>query len=162
MKRDRIDTLRGKQLPVTKKAQILALYQSGVTDVEVIARLTGAQPSYVGSVLKGAGLLDHYFDLYTSTAYPMNTYSQWFAGKLGYRNEETARKGVALIEERYRQFQQARDRTGQHHAMLMALTMFNRARWRGKRAEAAYFRQWLEQVMNEREEIEELSASDKG
>jgi len=35
------------------------------------------------------------------------------------------------------------DCAGQHHALSLALTMFNRARWTGKAREAAVFRAWL-------------------
>lgn len=133
----------------SKKEQILSLYRSGVTDIETLARLTDSRPSYVGSVLKAAGLLDSYFDLYTSTAYPMNAYSRWFSGQLGYRDLETARRSVALIDERYRHFEELGDRSGQHHAMLMALTMYNRARWKGKLLESEPFRQWLLEKLQE-------------
>jgi hypothetical protein len=51
----------------SKKDMILSLYNSGTTEVEAIAAVSGAKPSYVGSVLHQAGLIDNYFDLYTST-----------------------------------------------------------------------------------------------
>jgi hypothetical protein len=94
-------------------------------------------------VLHEADLREDYFDLYTSTAHPMNVYSKFFARKLGFKDVETARAGVGLIDRLYRQFALARDRAGQHHALLMALTMFNRARWSEKPAEAEVYRQWL-------------------
>ena len=127
----------------TTKEQILGLYLSGIRDVEDLAMLTATRPSYVGSVLQGADLREDYFDLYTSTAHPMNVYSKFFAGKLGFKDVETARAGVAHIDWLYRQFELARDRAGQHHALLMALTMFDRARWTDKAAEAEVYRQWL-------------------
>ena len=64
---------------VTKKNQILALYLSGITDIEDLATMTNARPSYVGTILQQAGFLHGYFDLYTSTAQPMNVYSKLFA-----------------------------------------------------------------------------------
>src|SRR5205085_3110321 len=94
-------------------------------------------------------LLPGYFDLYTSTANPMNLYSKFFANKLGYKDEETARHSVELIDHYYRQFRLAGDRAGQHHALLMALTMFDRARWTNKAHEAEIFRQWLAERLNE-------------
>lgn len=127
----------------TAKDQILALYLNGIREVEDLAMLTGARPSYVGSVLQEAGFREDYFDLYTSTSHPMNVYSKFFAGKLGFKDVETARRSVALIDRRYQQFALAGDRAGQHHALLMALTMFNRARWTGKRDEAEVYRRWL-------------------
>ena len=50
---------------------------------------------------------------------------------------------MAVIDELHHQFDLAHDRAGQHHALLMALTMFNRARWTGKHDEADVYRQWL-------------------
>jgi hypothetical protein len=94
-------------------------------------------------------LISSYFDLYTSTAHPMNVYSKFFAGKLGFKDEETARESVELIKHLYEQFELAGDRAGQHHALAMALTMFDRARWTGKGREAEVFRGWLLERLNE-------------
>ena len=58
--------------------------------VEDLALITGARPSYVGSVLQEAGEKTSYFDLYTSTAHPMNVYSKFFANKLGFKDEAKA------------------------------------------------------------------------
>lgn len=127
----------------TKKQQIIALFLSGITDVEDLASMTDARASYVGTVLQDAGMLRGYFDLYTSTAHPMNVYTKFFAGKLGYKNEATARCSVAVLDRLYRKFATARDRAGQHHALSMALVMFDRARWTGRVREADIFRQWL-------------------
>jgi hypothetical protein len=128
---------------VTKKHQIIALYLSGITALEELATITGAQPSYVGAVLQQAGLIHGYFDLYTSTAHPMNVYSKRVTNKLGFKNEAAAHRSVAVLEELYQQFALTRDRAGQHHALSMALVMFDRARWIGKMPEADIFRQWL-------------------
>ena len=56
---------------------------------------------------------------------------------------EAARRSVELIDRMYRQFEVVADRAGQHHALLMALTMFDRARWTNKGQEAEMFRRWL-------------------
>jgi hypothetical protein len=128
---------------VTKKHQIMALYLAGITEIEDLATITGAQPSYVGAVLQQAGLIRGYFDLYTSTAHPMNVYSKFFTNKLGFKNEAAARRSVAVLEQMYQQFALTRDRAGQHHALSMALVMFDRARWIGKMREADIFRRWL-------------------
>jgi hypothetical protein len=128
---------------ITKKDQIISLFTSGVDSIEDISLMTNARPSYVASVLQSAGLMKGYFDLYTTTAHPMNVYSRFFAGRLGYKDEEAARESVALIDRLYRQFELAGDRAGEHHALLMALTMFNRARWTRKEREAEVFRRWL-------------------
>lgn len=125
------------------KEQILGLYLTGIRDIEDLAMLTRSRPSYVGTVLQEAGLREDYFDLYTSTAHPMNVYSKFFAGKLGFKDVATARESVALIDRLHRQFELAGDRAGQHHALLMALTMFNRARWTDKAEEAEVYRRWL-------------------
>ncbi|MBY0526468.1 MAG: hypothetical protein K2R98_23945 [Gemmataceae bacterium] len=132
-----------QEKPPSKKAQIIALYSSGISDVQDLAMITQSRPSYVASVLQSSKLRTSYFDLYTSTAQPMNVYSKFFAGELGFKDEETARKSVARLDHYYRQFALAADRAGQHHALVLALTMFNRARWINKGAEADIFRRWL-------------------
>lgn len=127
----------------SKKEMILSLFKDGTTEIETIAVLTGAKPSYVGSVLHKEGLIDNYFDLYTSTAYPMNVYSKYFRGKLGFKDVRTAQSGVRTLEQAYRYFSNAQDRAGQHHTLEMALTMLDRARWTGKLEEAEIYRRWL-------------------
>ena len=132
----------------SKKDMILALYNSGTKDIEAIATLTGAKPSYIGSVLHREGLIDNYFDLYTSTAYPMNVYSKYFLGKLGFKNIFVARQSVRNLEEVYGNFEEKQDRAGQHHALEMALVMLDRARWTGKLEEAEIYRRWLVSKLN--------------
>ena len=139
----------GRARRVSKKDQIIALYLTGMNEVEDLAIITGSRPSYVGSVLQESGLISSYFDLYTSTAHPMNVYSKFFANKLGFKDEETARSSVELINRLYEQFELAGDRAGQHHALAMALVMFDRARWTGKGREADIFRHWLLTRLNE-------------
>lgn len=133
----------GKNSVQSKKDLILSLYRKGTTEIETIAAISGAKPSYIGSVLQQAGLINNYFDLYTSTNYPMNVYSKHFRGKLGFKDIETARRSVRNLEQAFCFFEQHKDRAGQHHALEMALTMFNRARWTGKTEEAEIYRVWL-------------------
>jgi hypothetical protein len=148
---------------VSKKDQIISLFTSGIGSVEDLAMITRARPSYIASVLQAAGLMSGYFDLYTTTSHPMNVYSKFFAGKLGYRDETTARESVELIERYYRQFETAGDRAGQHHALMMAMTMFNRARWTRKPREAEIFRQWLQARLTEARLFEETEGQrDRG
>src|SRR5262249_12084986 len=123
--------------------QIISLFTSGMGSVEDLAMITGSRPSYIASVLQAAGVMSGYFGLYTTTSHPMNVYSRFFAGRLGYKDEATARQSVGLIHHYYHQFELAGDRAGQHHALMMAMTMFNRARWTRKWREAEIFRQWL-------------------
>jgi hypothetical protein len=132
-----------KEKRPTKKDQIRSLFLTGLGDVGDIAMITGCRPSYVSSVLQSEGLHHGYFDLYTSTTQSMNVYSKFFAGQLGFKDVEAARRSVELIDRTYRQFEVAADRAGQHHALLMALTMFDRARWTNKAQEAEVFRRWL-------------------
>ncbi|HYJ90689.1 MAG TPA: hypothetical protein VEV84_05225 [Pyrinomonadaceae bacterium] len=127
----------------SKKDMILSLFKSGVTEIETIAAVSGAKPSYVGSVLHKMGLVDNYFDLYTSTGYPMNVYSKHFRGKLGFRDVETAKRGVRTLENGYQYFSRIQDRAGQHHTLELGLTMLDRARWTAKLEEAEIYRQWL-------------------
>jgi hypothetical protein len=144
--------------PVSKKDQIIALFLSGMTEIEDLALVTNSRPSYVGSVLQEAELVKQYFDLYTSTSNPMNVYSKFFAGKLAFRDEAAAAESVGLIDRLHEQFELAGDRAGQHHALVMALTMFNRARWTGKAREAEVYRRWL---VDRLEEFR-LESSDQG
>jgi hypothetical protein len=135
--------LQQRERRTSKKDQIISLFTSGIVNIEELAMITGSRPSYVATVLQAAGLMSGYFDLYTTTAHPMNVYSRFFAGKLGYKDEAKARQSIELIDRYYHQFALAGDRAGQHHALMMAMTMFNRARWTGKAGEAEVFRQWL-------------------
>lgn len=135
--------LEEKETIQSKKASILSLYNSGTKEIEAIAAMSGAKPSYVGSVLQKEGLIDNYFDLYTSNAHPRNIYSKHFQGKLGFKDVFTARRGVENLERIYNQFADTQDRAGQHHALEMALTMLDRARWTGKLDEAEVYRRWL-------------------
>lgn len=73
----------------------------------------------------------------------MNIYDSLFAGRLGYRDVKTAERGVALIDRAYRELDELTDRAGQHHCMVAALTMCNRARFSGKLAEELVYRRWL-------------------
>ena len=143
----------------TKKTQIIALYLSGVKDLEELAAITQTRPSYVGSVLQQAGFLHSYFDLYTSVAHPMNVYSKQFANKLGFKNEAAASHSVGIIDRFYRQFSATGDRAGQHHALSMALVMFDRARWTGKVHEADIFRRWLIDHLAPDHAVEETRAA---
>jgi hypothetical protein len=140
---ENVTTSGEKQPRLTKKDQIIELFMSGMTNVQELAKVSNASLSYVGSVLQEAGLMTGYFDLYTTTANPMNVYSKLFINKLGFRNEEVARRSVEELDRAYRQFDETRDRAGQHHALEMGLVMFDRARWTGKRCEAEIFREWL-------------------
>lgn len=141
----------------SKKEMILSHFRQGTREIEKIAAISGASPSYVGSVLQKEGLIDNYFDLYTSTALPMNVYSKYFRGKLGFKDLETAKRGVQTLEQTYRYFSNAQDRAGQHHTLEMSLTMMNRARWTGKSEEAEIYRNWLISKLSQplTEQIEE-------
>jgi hypothetical protein len=127
----------------SKKEQITALFKAGIYDLNELAVITGARPSYVASVLQSADLLTGYFDLYTTSEQPMNVYSELFAKRLGYKDLEAARSSVELLDRYYQHFAADADRAGQHHALVLALTMFNRARWSNKPREANVFRRWL-------------------
>lgn len=131
-----------EKLP-TKKEQILQLYQDGIVDVAELAYLVDAQSSYVANVLSNAGLLKGYFDLYTSTANEQNVYSRYFRNVLAFKDTEAARQSVEKIDRIYKHFERLGDRAGQHHAMVLALTGMNRARWGGKLEEAQIFHDWL-------------------
>lgn len=127
----------------SKKEQILALYENGVTDIAEIVRQVTARPSYVAQVLQSAGHLSGYFDLYTTTAREQNVYTRFFRNVLSFRTVEAARESVLKLDRLYNYFERLGDRAGQHQAMVLALTGKNRARWSGKTEEAAIFSEWL-------------------
>jgi hypothetical protein len=133
----------------TKKDQTLELWESGMHDIWAIAQMTETRPSYVASVLQNEGRITGYFDLYTTTESEMNIYSQPFRGRLGFKDEAAAERSVRLIHALYAKFDAARDRAGQHHCLVLAMTMFNRARCTGKFREAEVFRRWLMQRLME-------------
>lgn len=133
----------------TKKDLILSLFKSGTNEIEAISTISGAKPSYVGSVLQDAGLIDNYFDLYTSTGFPMNIYTKYFRGKLSFKDENTARNSVENLEKLYQIFERRQDRAGQHHTLEMALLMLNRARWIGKIKEAEVYRIWISDKLSQ-------------
>lgn len=127
----------------SKKEQILALYEGGMTDIAQIVRRVAARPSYVAQVLQGAGLITGYFDLYTTTAREQNVYSRFFRNVLSFKTIEAARESVQKIDRLFNYFERLGDRAGQHQAMVLALTGKNRARWSGKQEESEIFSEWL-------------------
>lgn len=129
--------------PRTKKQQIIALYESGVTDIAEIVRRMTVRPSYVAQVLQAAGHLTGYFDLYTTTAREQNVYSRFFRNALSFKTVEAARESVKKIDRLYNYFERLGDRAGQHQACVIALTGKNRARWSGKHEAAQVFSEWL-------------------
>lgn len=129
--------------PISKKDQILSLYKAGANSVGEIAALSHSRPSYVAEVLRKEKILGGYFDLYTPTEQAMNIHSSLFANRLGFRTENIAKRSVHYIDRLYQQFRRTGDRAGEHHALVVALTMMNRAWWTKKHKEANIFRAWL-------------------
>ena len=127
----------------SKKSRILELHRAGTTDIGEIARQIGTRPSYVASVLQSAGLIQGYFDLYTTTGRDQNTYSRFFRNVLSFKTVEAAKESVTRIARLYSYFERIGDRAGQHHAEVLALTGRNRARWSGKKEESRIFEEWL-------------------
>jgi hypothetical protein len=127
----------------TKKHQIVSLYSSGNHDLQAIADATYSRLSYVASVLQSQGLIDGYYDLYNDANQPMNAYSEAFKNRLGFKDEETALASVRLLHEAYLEYEALADRAGQHHVLMLAMKMFNRARWSGKQEAAGIFKRWL-------------------
>lgn len=133
----------------TKKMQILKHWHEGLRNIWDIALDIDSRPSYVASVLQEAGLIQGYYDLYNSPIHPINIYSEDFRGRLGFRDLETAERSVELIESTYQDLAELSDRAGQHHCLVTALTMYDRARFSGKVEEAEVFRRWLIKRINE-------------
>jgi hypothetical protein len=139
----RLEESAAKSGRPSKKEQILQLHQDGITDVAEIAYLVETQPSYIAEVLRQAGLLTGYFDLYTTTSSEQNIYSRYFRNLLAFKDVEAAQQSIEKIDRLYSYFERIGDRAGQHHAMVLALTGKNRARWSGKLEEAQIFSDWL-------------------
>jgi hypothetical protein len=127
----------------SKKSRILELHRAGTADISEIARQVGTRPSYVAGVLQSAGLIQGYFDLYTTTARDQNTYSRFFRNALSFKTVEAAQESVEQIARLYKYFERIGDRAGQHHAEVLALTGRNRARFSGKKEESRIFEEWL-------------------
>ena len=127
----------------SKKNRILELHRAGTADIGEIARQVGTRPSYVAGVLQSAGLIQGYFDLYTTTARDQNTYSRFFRNALSFKTVEAAQESVEQIARLYKYFERIGDRAGQHHAEVLALTGRNRARFSGKKEESRIFEEWL-------------------
>lgn len=127
----------------SKKNRILELHRAGTSDISEIARQVGTRPSYVASVLQGAGLIQGYFDLYTTTGRDQNTYSRFFRNVLSFKTVEAAQQSIEQIARLYKYFERIGDRAGQHHAEVLALTGRNRARFSGKKEESRIFEEWL-------------------
>lgn len=128
---------------LSKKEKIVEAYQRGEKDILKIAGLIQCRPSYVAQILQNAGLIDGYFDLYTSTKVPQNVYSPFFEDVLSFKNMAAAQESVRQLDSLYRYFESLDDHAGQHHAMTLALIGLNRARWSGKNEESLLFRDWL-------------------
>lgn len=89
----------------------------------------------------------------------MNIYSHLFAKRLGFRTPGIARRSVNYINHYYRHFGALGDRPGQHHALVMALTMFDRARWSKKFEEAAIFKDWIVQQLEVEPRVHKLEST---
>ncbi len=133
----------------SKKQRIISLYESGTRSVDEIAEAVDTSTSYVAAVLRDRGYLNNYFDLYTATSAPMNVYTQELGGRLGYRDLERAQESIETLEEFYEKAKTAKDRPAQHHALVSALTLFDRARFSQKLDEAGVFRTWIVEKLYE-------------
>jgi len=130
-------------LSQTKKKRILALYRDGVSDLQELSQIAETSISYVAAVLKDAGLLNSYYDLFTSSSHKMNEYGVLFQGTLSFKTVAAAQASVNRIDQIYRYFAFLGDRAGQHHAMLVSLTGRNRALASNKIKESEVFSEWL-------------------
>lgn len=132
----------GSAPSILKKDQIIALYESGVTDIAEIVRNVYALPSYVAQVLQTAGLIQGYFDLYITSS-EHNVYSRFFKNVLRFKTVEDAEESCKKLSRLYDYFERLGDRAGQHQACVLALTGKNRARWSGKQEVSEIFNIWL-------------------
>jgi hypothetical protein len=128
---------------VSKREQILSLYEGGTKDIEAIAHQVKARVSHVIDVLHRSGHLGCHWDLYEITDAERNIYARYFRSALDLKDVGAARESVARIDRLYNYFERLNDRMGMHHAQIVALTGKNRARWSGKTEEAEVFAEWL-------------------
>jgi hypothetical protein len=126
---------------MSKRQLARELYGQGLR-VDTIAGLLETDPAYVANSLIESGYTPAYVDLYTHTG-PENRYAKQLAGVLRFKDLAAARESVSRIDTLYHQFEEARDRRGQHQAQLLALTGKNRAEGIGKIQEARLFADWL-------------------
>jgi hypothetical protein len=141
---------------VSKRQLSRELYEQGLR-VDAISEMLDTDPAYVANSLIAAGLVPAYVDLYTHTG-PQNRYAGMLAGVLRFKDLAAAKESVARIDALYHQFEEARDRRGQHQAQLLALTGKNRAEGLGKRQEARLFADWLIEHLSVEEEQEATAA----
>jgi hypothetical protein len=132
----------------TKKEQIVAMFREGQHDLRALSDATYSRLSYVASVLQSEGLIEGYYDLYNEAPSPMNAYSESFRNKLGFKDEPTAVQSVRLLHDSYLEYEALGDRAGQHHVLMLAMKMFNRARWSNKTEEAEIFKRWLVRALD--------------
>jgi hypothetical protein len=133
------------------------LFEQGLR-VETVANLLRVQPAYVVRALVAAGHEPAYMDLYTPSGRE-NDYAELFAGVLRFKDVSAARESIRKIDRLYHEFEEQRDRRGQHQAQLMALTGKNRAEGIGKRAEARVFADWLIEHLRVEEEPERAASA---
>ena len=140
--------LRKEMRKESKKDQIIAKFRAGEHDLRALSDATYSRVSYVASVLLNEGLIDGYYDLYNEATHPMNAYSENFKNKLGFKDEPTAVQSVRLLHDSYLEYEALGDRAGQHHVLMLAMKMFNRARWSNKSEEADIFKRWLVRALD--------------
>ena len=138
-----ISDIRGTSKISRNQQSIIEALNNGQRDPWRMAEEPQTQPSYVASILQKNGLISGYYDLYTTPTTPLNIYSGEFRGKMGFKDPKSAKYSVHVLEEVYHKFDESHDRAGQHHCLVTALTMYNRARFSGKVEEAKIFKEWL-------------------
>jgi hypothetical protein len=141
---------------MSKRQLSRELYEQGLR-VDAISELLDTDPAYVANSLIAAGHAPAYVDLYTHIG-PQNRYAGMLAGVLRFKDLAAARESVARIDALFHQFEEARDRRGQHQAQLLALTGKNRAEGLGKRQEARLFADWLIEHLSVEDERETAAA----
>ena len=156
---DKAAAREGQQLIRTKKQRILRLYRDGISDINELAQIAETSVSYAAAVLKDAGLLNSYHDLFTSSSHKMNEYGMLFQGALSFKTVAAAMASVNRIDQIYRYFVFLGDRAGQHHAMLVSLTGRNRALASNKVKEAEVFSRWLISHLESRPEESAVPAN---
>lgn len=74
----------------SKREQIITVYKDGMKDIADICATLGVRPSFAAQVLQAEGLIEGYFDLYTTTPSEQNVYSRFFRNVLAFKDADAA------------------------------------------------------------------------
>lgn len=83
------------------------------------------------------------FDFFSPMTSARTAYTHFYRDVLSLKSVADAEKSIAKIDDLFRYFHRLDDFAGKHHAMILALTGRNRAKWRGALDIAEIYDEWL-------------------